>query len=171
MTHQQWKNSSLWYFLCDLWTVTLTLVVLKWPILFEGQFLSLGMCLGVFIQGILPYPKVRLVPSKPFFITWTVLSYCILAYCILHKERGNDNYKFFVLWLGNDETLWWDTLWRNASTDQSSSVLFRCFSCTRPSLFLSVLSLFKLLPLKAHPPFLPCVLLGSLHVVSSKFVS
>lgn len=30
--------------------------------------------------------------------------------------------------------------------------------------------LFKLLPLKAHP-FLPCVLLGSLHVVSSKFVS
>lgn len=59
--------------------------------MYEGQF-SLGMCLGVFIQGILPYPKVRLVPSKPFFRHMNCP--VILYFDILYSTQGkgeNDN--------------------------------------------------------------------------------
>lgn len=38
MMKQWWKNSSLWYFLCNLRNTTLTWVVLNDQSLYEGQF-------------------------------------------------------------------------------------------------------------------------------------
>lgn len=72
------------------------------------SFLSLGMCcLGVFIQGILPYPKVRLVPSKPFFVTWTDLSYCILKHTVFYTRKGGKwQLKVLCIIVGK----WWNLM-------------------------------------------------------------
>lgn len=88
---QWWKNSSLWYFLCDLWNRTLALV-LKWSI-FVWSVFFLGYVLSVFIQGILPYTEVKLGPSKLF--PWTVILYFDL---FLHEKREKWQLKVLGKW-------------------------------------------------------------------------